>query len=278
MSPRDTNGRATISRLDARARRLRSSAGRGPDARLRARRLSRPSGRLDLGPGSDLLTSLEARLPGLAPLRLAGRYGFGQGGAAELRLESRGLDVAALRGPGRALPSGGRSPAGTSAARLTSRSPPAGRPAARADWTVSPDGSPSAGARFNDPVVHRRRRRPRSGRHVRGRPVRRLAGPSRSRAASPSARANRCGRRSTSPGAKHPLALAFGGRYDPGTGAVDGLTARVARCRRSAPSTSPVRPGRSPAPSFDLRDGGATRASDRSIPSTPRPASPRRPG
>ena len=54
--------------------------------------------RLDLGRKTVAVDSLEVRFPGIAPLLVTGRYGFGKTPAARVRIESRGLDISALRG------------------------------------------------------------------------------------------------------------------------------------------------------------------------------------
>ncbi|MBE3110352.1 MAG: hypothetical protein IMZ46_07535, partial [Acidobacteria bacterium] len=54
--------------------------------------------RLDLGRKTVAVDSLEVRFPGIAPLFVTGRYGLGKAGVAQVRLESRGLDIPTLRG------------------------------------------------------------------------------------------------------------------------------------------------------------------------------------
>jgi hypothetical protein len=54
--------------------------------------------RLDLGRKSLAVQSLEARFPGLAPLFLSGRLGLGKTFPTQVKLETRGLDIPALRG------------------------------------------------------------------------------------------------------------------------------------------------------------------------------------
>lgn len=207
------------------------------------------SGRVDLGSLAVSRASVVARFPGLAPIRLSGRYGFGPGAAADLRLESRDLDIAALRGlaaPFVPAALAGWDLAGTAGFSLAAR-----RPAGRgAGWSAS--GTLAlTGARFNDPAFT-------------------VAGegldPVFTFEASPAAGSpvlSVTGGLALGKGEslwksvyvsweRHPLALSFSGRHDPRAGAVEGLTARfdlaaigtvdVAGSARTAPALS-----------FDLR-------------------------
>ena len=169
------------------------------------------------------LPSLEARLPGLAPLRLAGRLGLGPGAASELRIESRGLDLPALRSaaaPFVPAALAGWEIGGAADLALTAR-----RPAGRSrPWTLS--GAVSlAGVSFNDPAFT-------------------VAGEGLDPAVSIEAVAEASkglafnGRLSLGRGeslwkavyvswSEHPLELGFSGRRDPASGRLDGLEVRA---------------------------------------------------
>ncbi len=243
-----TKAAAAISRLDAKLSGLDLGLAGGRTLALGIADIS-ASGRLDLNSRVLLLTRLDAALPGLAPLRLSGRYGFGRGGAMEFRIESRGLDVAALRGlaaPFVPAALAGWDIAGTADFSLSARRP-AGT---RAGWTAS--GALSlAGARFNDPAFT-----------VAGEGLDPVVTFEAARAAASPA-VSFTGGLALGHGESlwkavyiswsgHPLALAAGGRYDPGTGAVEGLTVRA---DMSTIGTVDVAgsAGTLPAPSFDLR-------------------------
>jgi hypothetical protein len=139
---------AEISRLDARLSGLAYDA--GADRRVAFDRADlNAHGSVDPVRKDVVLTSLEARLPGLAPLRFSGRYGLGRTAATELRLDARGLDLAALRALAAPfLPPalagwdlGGALDLGLSVLRPS---------AARDDWRL--DGTAGlAGAKFSDP-------------------------------------------------------------------------------------------------------------------------------
>jgi hypothetical protein len=206
-------------------------------------------GTLDLAGGSVEMTSLEARLPGLAPLRLSGRLGFGKRAPARLRLESRGLDVAALRTAASPfVPAGlaGWDLAGTADLSLDYRT------GSRAgEWGVKGTASFS-GIAFNDPSFT-----------IAGEgldPNLRLEA-----AFSPAKGLSFTSSLGIPKGeslwkavyvswSKHPLELAIGGRYDPGAHAFDGLTVRA-----GLPGIGTVDAAGSgslrPALSFDLRAG-----------------------
>jgi hypothetical protein len=180
-------------------------------------------GTVDLVRKSVVLTSLDVGLPGLAPLRISGRYGTGKGAFSELRLDGRGLDVAALRAlAGPFTPAGfsGWDLGGTLDLSLSGR-----RPAASpGDWRFS--GTVSlAGAKFNDPSFT-----------IAGEgldPVLKLEGtgsPSKGLAFTASldvSKGESLWKSLYIAWAKHPLKLTAAGRYDPASGAIDGLTARV---------------------------------------------------
>jgi len=181
-------------------------------------------GSLDLTRKQAILTSLVAELPRLAPLRLSGRAGLDPSAAAELRFDAKGLDLPTLRTIGApfiptdysAWDLGGALDLALSARR------PAG---ARRDWTFS--GALSlAGAKFNDPSFT-----------IAGDgldPVIRIDG-----TGSPAKGFSFNSRLDISRGeslwksvyitwSQHPLKLTASGRYDPGSGALDGLAARLA--------------------------------------------------
>ncbi len=213
--------------------------------------LDKPSltarGTVDLARKEGVLTSLEARLPGLAPLRLAGRYGSGKSASSELRLEARGLDVPALRAlaaPFIPADFAGWDLGGALDLSLSVRRPSA----ARDDWRVSGTVALTA-AKFNDPSFT-----------VAGEeldPVLRIE-------ASGSASKGLAFKGSLGLGrgeslwksvyiawTKHPLELEAAGRYVPGTGVLDGLTARIL-----VPEVGSIDIAGSaalgPAPAFDL--------------------------
>ena len=105
---------------------------------------------LDLGRKTMVLNSLEARFPGIAPLFVAGRYGLGKTQTAEVRLESHGQDIPALRAL--AAPFLPESLAGWDLGGAADLSLEVRRPAASGvDWGFS--GTLSlAQARLNDPL------------------------------------------------------------------------------------------------------------------------------
>jgi len=180
-------------------------------------------GGLDLSRKNLSVAPLEANLPGLAPLRLSGRYGFGKDGAADLRLESRGLDLPALRGlaaPFISASFAGWDLGGTADLSLSARRPAGSRADLGLSATVS-----LAGLRFNDPSFTV------AGENLD--PVVKLEA-LRSASGEISFTGNLAVGQGESlwkavyiPWTKSPLDLAFGGRYDPRSGALDGLTARV---------------------------------------------------
>ena len=217
-----TRSAADVASLDAVLSRLSVSPAEGKTLSF-DRATVTAAGRVDLGSLAVSRASLVARLPGLAPLRLAGRYGFGPGAAADLRFESRGLDIAAVRGLAAPfLPAGlaGWDLAGTADLSLAARRPP-GR---RAGWSAS--GSFAfAGVRFNDPAFT-----------VAGEGLDPVVTFETSPAAG-SPVLSVTGGMALGKGEslwksvyvsweRHPLALSFSGRYDPLAGAVDGLAVR----------------------------------------------------
>lgn len=204
--------------------------------------------RLDLGRKTVAVDSLEVRFPGIAPLFVTGRYGLGKAGVAQVRLESRGLDIPALRGlaaPFIPASFAGWDLGGTADLSLAARRPDA----SGQDWSFS--GTVSlAGARFNDSAFS-----------IAGEglsPVVKVEG-----ALSASKGISFTGALDIGQGeslwkavyvswGKHPLKMTVAGRYDPGSGGVDGLEARFV-----LPTIGEVDVTGSakihPAPSFDLR-------------------------
>ena len=205
-------------------------------------------GRLDLGRKTVAVDSLEARLPGLAPLRLSGRAGLGNMGAAKVKLESRGLDIPALRGLAAPFIPGsfsGWDLGGTAGLSLEARRPSS----SGKDWSFTGRLSLSQ-ARFNDPSFT-----------IAGEgldPVLKVEG-----AQAGSRGISFTGALDISQGeslwkavyvswSKHPLKLTVSGRYDPGSGGADGLTARFL-----LPTIGEINlagsAGTRPSPSFNLR-------------------------
>jgi hypothetical protein len=205
------------------------------------------AGSFDLARKQGVLTSLEARLPGLVPLRLSGRYGLAPGAPAEATIDARGLDLPSLRtiaGPFIPPAFAGWDLGGSLDLALSARRPSGLRSDWRFDGTVS-----LRGAKFNDPSFT-----------IAGDgldPVLKLEG-----SGSPGNGLSFSGSLEISQGeslwksvyitwSKHPLRLTAAGRYDPASGAIDGLTARVV-----LPDVGSVdvkgTARLSPAPSFDL--------------------------
>ena len=205
------------------------------------------NGTFDLARKGGVLTSLEARLPGLAPLRLAGRYGSGKNASSELRFEGRGLDVPALRAIAAPfIPEGfaGWDLGGTLDLSLSAR-----RPAPSGDDLGFSATISLAGAKFNDPSFT-----------VAGEgldPVLKIEGAgSASKGLSFNAgldigQGESLWKSVYIAWSKHPLKLTAAGRYDPGSGGLDGLAARVLLPEvGSIDITGSAKLG--PAPSFDL--------------------------
>ena len=203
---------------------------------------------LDFGRKTVAVDSLDVRFPGIAPLFVTGRYGLGKTGAAELKLESRGLDLPALRGLASPfIPEGfaGWDLGGTADLALEARRPSS----SRGDWSFTGRLS-LAQFRFNDPSFT-----------IAGEgldPVLKVEG-----ARSGSRGISFTGALDIGQGEslwkavyvswnKHPLKLTVAGLYDPRSGGVDGLTARFL-----FPTIGEVNVAGSvttrPAPSFDLR-------------------------
>jgi hypothetical protein len=242
-----TKDAADISRLDATLSGFDFAAAGGKKISFDKVTLS-GNGRLDLGPKTVTVDSLEARLPGLAPLRLSGRLGLGNMGAAEVTLESRGLDIPALRGL--AAPFIPESFAGWDFGGTADLSLEARRPSSsKGDWSFS--GSLSlAQAKFNDPSFT-----------IAGEgldPVLKFEGAQAGSQGISFTTALDIGQGESLWKAvyiswnKHPLKMTISGRYDPDSGGMDGLAARFL-----LPTIGEVNlagsAGTRPSPSFDLR-------------------------
>ena len=203
---------------------------------------------IDLASKTVSLPSLEARLPGLAPVRFSGRFGLGPGAPSEVRVESRGLDIPALRAV--AAPFIPESFAGWDVAGAADLSLSARRPAGPGgDWSLA--GSLSLGGlTFNDPSFT-----------VAGEgldPVVRFEGASRASEGLSFKGSLGVGRGESLWKAvyvswsNHPLELTFGGRRDPASGGIDGLTVQaVLPGIGTVDAAGSV--GTTPAPPFDLR-------------------------
>jgi len=204
--------------------------------------------RLDLGRKTVAVDSLEVRFPGIAPLFVTGRYGLGKSGVARVRLESRGLDIPALRGL--AAPFIPESFAGWDLGGTANLSLEAHRPSSsKRDWSFT--GTLSlAQARFNDPSFTI------AGEGLN--PVLKVEG-----ALAASKGISFTGALDIEQGeslwkavyvswSKHPLKVILVGRYDPSSGGVDGLTTRFL-----LPTIGEINlagsAGIQPSPSFDLR-------------------------
>ena len=205
------------------------------------------AGSLDLARRQGVLTSFEAKLPNLAPVRLSGRYGAAPGSPAELRLDVHGLDLPALRavaGPFLPADLAAWDLAGSLDIALSARRPVGAQSGWRLEGMVS-----LAGTKFNDPSFT-----------IAGdglNPVLRIEG-----SGSAEKGLSFSGSLAVSQGeslwksvyvtwSKHPLELTVSGRYDPGSGAIDGLAARIV-----LPEVGSIdlKGGArlSPAPAFDL--------------------------
>ena len=204
--------------------------------------------RLDLGRKTVAVDSLEVRFPGIAPLFVTGRYGLGKAGVAQVKLESRGLDLPAIRGL--ALPFLPEALSGWDLGGTADLSIEAGRPAPSGE-SLGFSGTVSlARVRFNDPSFT-----------IAGEgldPVLKVEG-----AYGASTGISFTGALDIAQGEslwkavyvswnKHPLKVTVAGRYDPGSGGVDGLAARI-----FFPTIGEVNLAGSvmtkPSPSFDLR-------------------------
>jgi hypothetical protein len=204
-------------------------------------------GSVDLAHKQAVLESLEARLPGLTPLRLSGRYGLEPNAPAEIAFDARGLDLPALRAmAGPFIPS---SYAAWDLGGSLDLALEARRPSGpRSDWRFA--GTVSlAGAKFNDPSFT-----------IAGDgldPILKIEG-----SGSPERGLSLSGSLDITKGeslwkavyvawAQHPLKLTAAGRYEPGAGTLDGLTARAVVPQVGAIDVK-GQARLSPAPSFDL--------------------------
>lgn len=205
-------------------------------------------GRLDFARKSLSLDSLEAKFPGIAPLFVTGRYGLGKAGAAQIRLESRGLDLPALRGL--ASPFIPESLSGWDLGGTADLSIEAARPAPSGE-SLGFSGTVSlAQAKFNDPSFTI------AGEGLN--PVLKVEGALSASKSISFTSALEIGQGESLWKAvyvswsKHPLKMTVAGRYDPGSGGVDGLAARF-----FFPTIGEVNLTGSvktrPSPAFDLR-------------------------
>jgi len=204
-------------------------------------------GTIDLVHQSAVVTSLQVALPGLAPLSLSGKYSPEKGAASELRLESRGWDIPTLRTLAAPfIPPGfsGWDLGGKLDVSLSAR-----RPAAiQGGWEYSGKIA-LAKVTFNDPSF--------TVASENLNPVLEFEG-----AESASGGLAFKGDLELGQGEslwksvyvswnKHPLKLTATGRYDPGSGGIDGLAARVL-----LPTIGEIdvtgAAKLAPAPSFDL--------------------------
>jgi hypothetical protein len=204
--------------------------------------------RLDLSRKAAVVNVLVSGIPGIAPLVLTGRLGPGAPPAAEFRLESKGLDIPAVR----ALASSfvpesltGWDAGGTADVTLEARRPAASRGA----WSFS--GAVSFNqAKFNDPSFTIAS----EGLD----PALKFEG---SWAASEGVsftggldigRGESLWKTVYVSWSKHPLKVTLSGRYDPGSSGVEGLTARFL-----FPTIGEVNVSGSlhvrPAPAYDLK-------------------------
>ncbi|MEN6561476.1 MAG: hypothetical protein ABFD52_11940 [Acidobacteriota bacterium] len=213
---------ANITRLDIGLAGLDYQAAEGKHVAF-AKAYLAAKGTIDLVSRAGILSSFEARLPGLAPIRLSGRYGVGPRQAAEFRLGSRGLDLPALRTA--AAPFLPAALAGWDLGGALDLALAARRPAASGgDWTFSGTAA-LAGAKFND-----------SSFTIAGDgldPVLEFEG-----AGSPAKGLSFSGSLDIGRGeslfksvyldwGKHPLRLTAAGRCVPATGEIDGLAVRA---------------------------------------------------
>ncbi len=205
-------------------------------------------GTIDLVHQSAVVTSLQVALPGLAPLSLSGKYSPEKGAASELRLESRGLDIPALRTLAAPFIPPGFSRLGPRRHSSTFLFPPAVRRPSRDGWEFSGKIA-LAKVTFNDPSFT-------------------IASENLDPVLEFEAAESASGGLSFKGGleigqgeslwksvyvswSKHPLKLTATGRYDPGSGGIDGLAVRIL-----LPTIGEIditgTAKLAPAPSFDL--------------------------
>jgi len=215
-------GAADISRFEVSAAGLRIDAAAGKAISFDKAALT-GRGRLDLVRGTADVPSLEARLTGLPPLALSGRFAVGRPGPAEVNLGTRGLDVPTLRGLAAAfLPEAlsGWDLAGTADLSLEARRPSS----AAGAWTLAGTVSLTQ-ARFNDASFT-----------IAGEGLSpelkfeaAFSGPN----GIPFKASLAIGQGESLWKAvyvswnKHPLQMTLAGRFDPASGAVEGLSARL---------------------------------------------------
>jgi len=237
-----------VSRLEARLRELAFDLAEGKTISFDTADLL-AKGSFDPARQTATLTSLEARFPGLSPLRLSGRIGSGKDRSSRLLFESRGLDLAALRTAASPLVPAGL--AGWDLAATADISLDYRRGNSAGDWGASGNVS-LAGATFNDPSFT-----------IAGEgldPSLRFEGSSSGprgltfKGSLAIGNGESLWKAVYIPWSKFPLELSVSGRYDPASGLVDGLDARAV-----LPDIGTVEAagtaGLHPAPAFDLRAG-----------------------
>jgi len=205
---------------------------------------------LDLGRKTMVLNSLEARFPGIAPLFLEGRYELGKMRAAEVRLEGRGQDIPALRTL--VMPFIPESFAGWDLSGTADLSLEVRRPSVSGlDWGFS--GALSlAQVRVNDPSF--------TVASEGISPVLKVEGEYAASKGLPFkvdldiSQGESLWKSVYIPWNKHPLKMTVAGRYDPGSGGMDGLEARFVLPTIGEVSVSGSVATR-PSPAFDLRSG-----------------------
>ncbi len=216
-----TRASADVSRLEARITGLGLSVTEGRTLSFDTASFN-AQGSFDPVRRTAALTSLEARLPGLAPFHASGRLGFGKDRSADLRLESRDLELAALRTI--AAPFLPASFADWELAAKADLSLGYRRGTRSSDWGASGTVSLAA-TTFNDPSFT-----------IAGEgldPTLRFeAGPSSSSGISLAGslaigRGESLWKAVYIPWSRFPLELSVSGRYDPATSMVDGLAARA---------------------------------------------------
>jgi hypothetical protein len=242
-----TRHAANISRLDAAFKSLDLDVAEGRMISFDKVTLAGKS-RLDLGRKTVAVDSLEVRFPGIAPIFATGRYGLGKAGVAQVRLKSRGLDLPALRAL--ALPFLPEALSGWDLGGSADLSIEAGRPAPSGE-SLGFSGTVSlARVRFNNPSFT-----------IAGEGLDAVLKVEGTYGASTGmsftgaldiAQGESLWKTVYISWNKHPLKVTVAGRYDPGSGGVDGLAARI-----FFPTIGEVNLAGSvmikPSPSFDLR-------------------------
>jgi len=241
-----TRAGAEISRLETLFTGLAYDA--GLDRRVAFDRASlSATGTVDLARKEAVLTALDARLPGLPPVRIGGRYGLGPASPVELRLDTRGLDIPALRAlaapflpPGLAgWDLGGAMDLALSVSRARG---------ARDDWRVAAKAA-LAGIKFNDPsfTVAGEGLDPVLSLEASGSPAKGLD----FKAGLDIGKGESLWKAVYVAWEKHPLKVEASGRYLPASGALEGLSAHFLM---PGVGTIDVTGGAAlgPAPAFDL--------------------------